>query len=64
GLAEFARRHRLTVNTVVQGAWALVLSLYAGSDDVVFGVTSSGRGGQIDGMDDMVGLLINTTPVR
>ncbi|MFJ4306582.1 amino acid adenylation domain-containing protein, partial [Streptomyces pseudovenezuelae] len=64
GLAEFARRHRLTVNTVVQGAWALVLSLYAGSDDVVFGVTSSGRGGQVDGMDDMVGLLINTTPVR
>ncbi|MFI2353055.1 condensation domain-containing protein, partial [Streptomyces sp. NPDC019443] len=64
GLAEFARRHRLTLNTVVQGAWALVLSLYAGSDDVVFGVTSSGRGGQIDGMDSMVGLLLNTTPVR
>ncbi|MEU9191475.1 condensation domain-containing protein, partial [Streptomyces sp. NPDC048484] len=57
GLAEFARRHRLTVNTVVQGAWALVMSLYSGSDDVVFGVTSSGRGGQIEGMDSMVGLL-------
>ncbi|WP_234438822.1 condensation domain-containing protein, partial [Streptomyces sp. NRRL WC-3774] len=64
GLAEFARRHRLTLNTVVQGAWALVLALHAGSDDVVFGATSSGRGGQIDGMDDMVGLLLNTTPVR
>ncbi|MGN9822135.1 condensation domain-containing protein, partial [Streptomyces sp. SD11] len=64
GLAGFARRHRLTLNTVVQGAWALVLSVYAGSDDVVFGVTSSGRGGQIDGMDSMVGLLLNTTPVR
>ncbi|PTH83159.1 non-ribosomal peptide synthetase, partial [Streptomyces sp. A244] len=64
GLAGFARRHRLTLNTVVQGAWALVLALYAGSDDVVFGVTSSGRGGQIDGMDEMVGLLLNTTPVR
>ncbi|MGC5568968.1 condensation domain-containing protein, partial [Streptomyces sp. FR-108] len=64
GVAGFARRHRLTLNTVVQGAWALVLSLYAGSDDVVFGVTSSGRGGQIDGMDSMVGLLLNTTPVR
>ncbi|MFI2352996.1 non-ribosomal peptide synthase/polyketide synthase, partial [Streptomyces sp. NPDC019443] len=64
GLAEFARRHRLTLNTVVQGAWALVLGLYAGSDDILFGVTSSGRGGQIDGMDEMVGLLINTTPVR
>ncbi|MDR3079579.1 MAG: amino acid adenylation domain-containing protein, partial [Streptomyces sp.] len=64
GLAGFARRHRLTLNTVVQGAWSLVLGLYAGSDDVVFGTTSSGRGGQIDGMDSMVGLLINTTPVR
>ncbi|WP_261991503.1 non-ribosomal peptide synthetase [Streptomyces sp. OR43] len=64
GLADFARRHRLTLNTVVQGAWSLVLGLYAGSDDVVFGTTSSGRGGQIDGMDSMVGLLINTTPVR
>ncbi|TXS41852.1 non-ribosomal peptide synthetase, partial [Streptomyces sp. OR43] len=64
GLAGFARRHRLTLNTVVQGAWALVLALYASSDDVVFGVTSSGRGGQIDGMDEMVGLLLNTTPVR
>ncbi|MFJ9381828.1 amino acid adenylation domain-containing protein, partial [Streptomyces sp. NPDC101455] len=64
GLAEFARRHRLTLNTVVQGAWALVLGLYAGRDDILFGVTSSGRGGQIDGMDEMVGLLINTTPVR
>ncbi|WP_344591679.1 non-ribosomal peptide synthase/polyketide synthase [Actinomadura vinacea] len=64
GVADFARRHRLTVNTVVQGAWALVVALYSGRDDVVFGVTSSGRGGQIDGMDSMVGLLINTTPVR
>ncbi|MFC9249699.1 amino acid adenylation domain-containing protein, partial [Streptomyces sp. NPDC057136] len=64
GLADFARRHRLTVNTVVQGAWALVLALYSGVDDVVFGVTSSGRGGQVEGMDSMVGLLINTTPTR
>ncbi|MFJ6574294.1 amino acid adenylation domain-containing protein, partial [Streptomyces sp. NPDC091292] len=64
GLADFARRHRLTLNTVVQGAWALVLALYSDTDDVVFGVTSSGRGGQIDGMDSMVGLLINTTPTR
>ncbi|MEU9191384.1 amino acid adenylation domain-containing protein [Streptomyces sp. NPDC048484] len=64
GLMEFARRHRLTLNTVVQGAWALLMSVYSGFDDIVFGVTSSGRGGQIDGVDSMVGLLINTTPVR
>ncbi|GAA2428700.1 hypothetical protein GCM10010191_47350 [Actinomadura vinacea] len=64
GLVEFARCRRLTLNNVVQGAWALLMSIYSGSDDVVFGVTSSGRGGQVDGMDSMVGLLINTTPVR
>ncbi|CCE09788.1 Linear gramicidin synthetase subunit C [Bradyrhizobium sp. STM 3843] len=41
----FARRHRLTINTVVQGAWALLLGRYGDSDDVVFGVTVSGRSG-------------------
>ena len=64
GLGEFARRRRLTVNTVVQGAWAVLMGVYSGSDDVVFGVTSSGRGGQVEGMESMVGLLINTTPAR
>jgi len=63
-LAEFARRHRLTVNTVVQGAWALLTSRYTGADDVVFGVVSSGRGGQLDGVESMVGMLINITPAR
>ncbi|MFD7639010.1 condensation domain-containing protein, partial [Streptomyces sp. NPDC059873] len=42
-VSGFVRRHRLTVNAVVQGAWALVLSQYAGSSDVVFGTTVSGR---------------------
>ncbi|MFE4337436.1 condensation domain-containing protein, partial [Streptomyces sp. NPDC056831] len=64
GLTEFARRHRLTPNTVVQAAWAIVMSLYSGSDDVMFGVTTSGRDGQLDGMESMVGMLLNTTPVR
>jgi amino acid adenylation domain-containing protein len=63
-LAEFARRHRLTVNTVVQGAWALLTARYAGTDDVVFGVVSSGRSGRLEGIESMVGLLINTTPAR
>ncbi|GAA3845657.1 non-ribosomal peptide synthetase [Streptomyces phyllanthi] len=63
-VAEFARRHRLTVNTIVQGAWAVLTARYAGTDDVVFGVISSGRSGQLDGIEDMVGLLINTTPAR
>ena len=52
------------MNTVVQGAWAVLLGVYGGADDVVFGVTSSGRGDQVEGMDSMVGLLINTTPAR
>ncbi|MFD8816454.1 amino acid adenylation domain-containing protein [Streptomyces sp. NPDC059627] len=64
GVAEFARRHRLTVNTVVQGAWAVLTARYTGSDDVVFGVSSSGRSGQLDGIEAMVGLLMNTTPAR
>ncbi|WP_143145128.1 condensation domain-containing protein, partial [Streptomyces humi] len=64
GVAEFARRHRLTLNTVVQAAWAVVMAHYSGNDDVVFGVTSSGRDGRLDGMDAMVGMLLNTTPVR
>ncbi len=64
GLADFARRHRLTLNTVVQAAWAVVMGRYSGSDDVVFGVTSSGRDGRLDGVDSMVGMLLNTTPVR
>ncbi|MEU0032377.1 condensation domain-containing protein, partial [Streptomyces sp. NPDC006335] len=63
-VAEFARRHRLTVNTVVQGAWAVLTARYAGTDDVVFGVSSSGRSGQLDGIESMVGLLMNTTPAR
>jgi non-ribosomal peptide synthetase component F len=63
-MAEFARRHRLTVNTVVQGAWAILTARYAGTDDVVFGVLSSGRSGRLDGIESMVGLLINTVPAR
>ncbi|MPY44459.1 AMP-binding protein, partial [Streptomyces phyllanthi] len=63
-VAEFARRHRLTVNTVVQGAWAVLTARYAGTDDVVFGVTSSGRSGQLDGIESVIGLLMNTTPAR
>ncbi|MFH8344482.1 amino acid adenylation domain-containing protein [Streptomyces sp. NPDC018045] len=64
GLAALARRHGLTVNTVVQGAWALVLARLAGRTDVVFGATVAGRPPELPGMESMVGLLINTVPVR
>ncbi|MFH8407407.1 amino acid adenylation domain-containing protein [Streptomyces sp. NPDC018019] len=64
GLTELARRHGLTVNTLLQGAWALVLARLAGRTDVVFGATVAGRPPELPGMESMVGLLINTVPVR
>jgi amino acid adenylation domain-containing protein len=63
-LAQYARASRVTLNTLVQGAWALVLHQHAGVDDVVFGSTVSGRPPDLDGSSDIVGLLINTLPVR
>ena len=63
-LGEFARRHRLTLNTVVQGAWALLLQRYSGADDLVFGATVSGRPTDLPGAESIVGPLINTLPVR
>jgi amino acid adenylation domain-containing protein len=59
-----ARRHHLTMSTFVQGAWAVLLSRYCGADDVVFGITVSGRPYEMPGIESMVGLLINTLPVR
>ncbi|AKH86059.1 hypothetical protein AA958_31910 [Streptomyces sp. CNQ-509] len=64
GVAELARAHGLTVNTVVQGAWALVLARLTGRDDVVFGATAAGRPPELPGVEAMVGLFINTLPVR
>ncbi|MGK3959181.1 non-ribosomal peptide synthase/polyketide synthase [Sorangium sp. So ce118] len=63
-LETFARGHGLTLSTVFQGAWALLLSRYSGEDDVVFGTTRSGRSGDLPGLEAMVGLFINTLPVR
>ncbi|MBW4506976.1 MAG: amino acid adenylation domain-containing protein [Scytonematopsis contorta HA4267-MV1] len=58
-----ARQQKLTLNTLIQGAWAILLSRYSGESDVVFGAVVSGRGG-LAGNESMVGLLINTVPVR
>ncbi len=63
-LHDFARRQRVTVNTVVQGAWALLLSRYSGQRDVCFGATVAGRPVEMAGADAMIGLFINTVPVR
>ncbi|HSF38969.1 MAG TPA: non-ribosomal peptide synthase/polyketide synthase [Thermoanaerobaculia bacterium] len=63
-LEAFARRHRLTSSTLVQAAWALLLCRSSGSDDVVFGAVSSGRPAELAGVETMIGLFINTLPVR
>ncbi|WP_337661786.1 non-ribosomal peptide synthetase [Actinoalloteichus sp. AHMU CJ021] len=61
---SFARQERVTVNAVVQAGWALVLARHAGTVDVVFGATVSGRPAEVVGSQEMVGLFINTLPVR
>ncbi|WRZ04763.1 amino acid adenylation domain-containing protein [Streptomyces sp. NBC_00385] len=63
-LTARARAHGLTVNTVVQGAWSLLVAQLLGRDDVAFGVTVSGRPPEIPGVENMVGLFINTVPLR
>ncbi|MFG2113828.1 amino acid adenylation domain-containing protein [Streptomyces sp. NPDC048718] len=63
-LAERARTAGITLNTVLQGAWALVLARLTGRDDVVFGATVSGRPAELADVEAMVGLFINTVPVR
>ncbi|MEU7091592.1 non-ribosomal peptide synthetase [Kitasatospora aureofaciens] len=63
-LVERARTNRLTLSTVVQGAWALLLSRYSGEQDVCFGATASGRPADLPGVGEMVGNFLNTLPVR
>ncbi len=63
-LVRIARGNGLTLNTVLRGAWALVLGRYSGQDDVVFGATFAGRPAELDRSTEMVGLFINTLPVR
>ncbi len=63
-LRSLARRHQLTLNTLAQGAWGLLLQRYSGENDVVFGATVSGRPADLPGADEMIGLFINTLPVR
>ncbi|MFI5808472.1 amino acid adenylation domain-containing protein [Streptomyces sp. NPDC051561] len=63
-LTEAVRAAGLTLNTVLQGIWALTLSGLTGRQDVVFGQTVSGRPAELDGVEGMVGLFINAAPVR
>jgi amino acid adenylation domain-containing protein len=63
-LQAFGRRHHLTLNTLFQGAWAVLLHRYSGEPDLVFGATVSGRPPELPGIDGIVGLFINALPVR
>jgi mycobactin peptide synthetase MbtF len=63
-LSDGARSRGITVNTLMQMAWALVLSRLVDRDDVVFGVTVSGRPPELSGVETMIGLFINTIPMR
>src|SRR6185369_8225559 len=63
-LRSFGRRHQFTQNTLVQGAWALLLARSSGEREVTFGVVVAGRPAELAGAEEMVGLFINTLPAR
>lgn len=63
-LQRLGRQNRLTLNTLVQGAWAIVLNRYSGDTDILFGTVVSGRSATLPGLESMVGLFINTLPLR
>ena len=63
-LSQQARAQGVTLNTMLQAAWAVLLGRMTGRNDVVFGVTVAGRPPEIAGIESMVGLFINTLPLR
>jgi amino acid adenylation domain-containing protein/non-ribosomal peptide synthase protein (TIGR01720 family) len=63
-LRSLAQHHGLTLSLLIQGAWAVLLSRYCGSNDIVFGATVSGRPPELPEVGAMIGLFINTLPVR
>ncbi len=63
-LYSFAKQHRITLNTIIQGAWAFLLGCYSGQKEVVYGCTVSGRPPELAGAESIVGMLVNTLPVR
>ncbi|MGD1912590.1 MAG: condensation domain-containing protein, partial [Rivularia sp. (in: cyanobacteria)] len=63
-LQNLAQQNRLTLNTITQGIWAILLSRYSGENNIVFGATVSGRPANLPGVESIIGLFINTLPVR
>ncbi|MEZ4868993.1 MAG: amino acid adenylation domain-containing protein [Caldilineaceae bacterium] len=62
-LQALTQRYQLTLNTICQGAWALLLSRYSGEQQVVFGAVTAGRPTELSNVEEMVGVFINTVPV-
>lgn len=63
-LSQYARQKRVTLNTLVQGAWAFLLSKLLKQSDIVFGVSVSGRSSSMPGIDHLCGMLMNVLPLR
>ncbi len=63
-LSQFTRENDITLSAIIYFAWGLVLQIYTNTRDVVFGTTVSGRPSEIKGINEMVGLFINTLPLR
>ncbi|HVI49175.1 MAG TPA: amino acid adenylation domain-containing protein, partial [Chitinophaga sp.] len=61
-LAQYAQRSHITLNTLMQGVWSYLLYRYTGSNEVVYGITVSGRPDDLSGIEQRVGLYINTIP--
>ncbi len=64
GMNQIAKQHQVTLNTLMQTLWGVLLQTYNGTNDVVFGSVVSGRPSGIPGIETMIGLFINTIPVR
>ena len=63
-LTKIASKHNVTVNTVFQALWGILLQKYTNSQDIVFGAVVSGRPAEVEGIEEMIGLFINTVPIR
>ncbi|RDV12934.1 amino acid adenylation domain-containing protein, partial [Pontibacter diazotrophicus] len=63
-LQAYSQSHHLTLNTLIQGVWAFLVSKYSGQPDALYGVTVAGRPAELAGAEQRVGLYINTLPLR
>ncbi|MEZ2339471.1 condensation domain-containing protein, partial [Mucilaginibacter sp. RCC_168] len=63
-ITAYAQSHKITVNTIMQGVWSYLLHRYTGNAHIVYGVTVSGRPDDLPGVEDRVGMYINTLPLH